>query len=111
VNAGEGAIATVTRSSERERVERGAALLSERRPDWYWNVNLSDLDIQSLKRCVLGQLYGGYNVGLSELNLRAYNEDRHHGFDAYAENYSREALLVLTDEWCRVITELRAANP
>jgi hypothetical protein len=41
-----------------ERVERGAALLDEKRPGWWRDIDLGTLDIASRCGCVIGQLAG-----------------------------------------------------
>jgi len=51
-----------------ERVAKGAALLDEKGPtDWASEINLEALDIVSTSNCILGQLYGGYYTGQSNL--------------------------------------------
>ena len=44
------------------RVEKGVALLHEKRPGWYRRVDVGTLDLRSCPYCVLGQLGGGYRV-------------------------------------------------
>jgi hypothetical protein len=41
-----------------ERVEKGAALLDEKRPGWWRDIDLLTLDIASRCGCVIGQLAG-----------------------------------------------------
>ena len=55
-----------------ERAAAGAALLDEREPDWYSKIDCANLEITSGTRCVLGQLYGGYGVGVTRLGLGYY---------------------------------------
>jgi hypothetical protein len=52
-----------------ERVERGAALLDERRPGWWDEVDVGRLDFDSCEECVLGQLWGSYGSGKKRLGL------------------------------------------
>lgn len=77
-------------SLARERVERGAALLDRYRPGWDQSVNLTDLDLGSASRCVLGQVYGrsnslydppGYTSGKWALGLSEVDAV-HYGFQA-----------------------------
>lgn len=64
-----------------EAVARGAALLDARNPGWYLRLNPKFLLLSDPERCVLGQLYGWYSVGLTTLALTAHdNEATHHGF-------------------------------
>ena len=59
-----------------ERVAAGAALLDERRPDWFKAIDASLIDIASSERCICGQLYGGYTPGISILAV----SPTEHGF-------------------------------
>jgi hypothetical protein len=52
-----------------ERVERGAALLDERRPGWWDEVNVESLSFDDGERCVLGQLWGAYKAGKAQLSI------------------------------------------
>jgi hypothetical protein len=46
-----------------KKVERGMKWLDENAPaDWIWRINLSNLNMSSHKRCILGQLFGEYAV-------------------------------------------------
>ncbi len=67
-----------------ERVRRGAALLDEKRPGWWRDIDLGRLDIDSCSTCILGQIgggkYGAYTSAMSELGLGDY-EDVEYGFD------------------------------
>lgn len=55
----------------RERVERGIAYLDRMTPGWDQRIDLEMLDMNSCTRCVLGQLYGDYEHGLTKIGLRA----------------------------------------
>lgn len=79
---------------ERQQVQvRDAArLLDEVDPDWFRRVDPDRLLLVSETRCVLGQLYGRYAVGLEVLR-RALGDERYaspavdrarHGFCAHA---------------------------
>ncbi len=52
-----------------EAVQRGVALLDEKRPDWWKEVDPDRLSMGSPWSCTLGQLYGSYGTGLKELEL------------------------------------------
>lgn len=63
------------------RVKRGIALLEERYgPTWVDHMKLSDLDLSSEERCVLGQIYGGFSYGIDNLGIDA-EESYDFGFD------------------------------
>lgn len=67
----------------RARVAKGAALLDERRPDWFTRVNLNSLCMSSCYMCVLGQLDQDKGVGFqgqkNKLHL-GYDDAILHGF-------------------------------
>lgn len=54
---------------EIECVVRGAALLDEKYPRWWQEIDTVALDINSHRTCVLGQVYGSYYSGLEFLEL------------------------------------------
>lgn len=97
-----------------ERIERGAALLDERRPGWEAEIDLDRLNLASSTDCVLGQLWGsrewvGYTRGLKVLRLGDYNytpNAKLHGFtlglDSNAVDYRR-----LTYLWHDLIVSRR----
>ena len=53
----------------RMAVRAGAELLDEKRPEWHGEIDLEALDIGSISRCVLGQLYGDYYVGRARVGM------------------------------------------
>jgi hypothetical protein len=62
------------------RIERGMRLLDELEPGWRERVDLGRLDMSSCLTCILGQLYGDYTQGLSELGVW---DAEAYGFDTY----------------------------
>jgi hypothetical protein len=52
-----------------ERVERGAALLDERRPGWWDEIDLETFEMANVCRCSLGQLWGSYAKGKEALGI------------------------------------------
>jgi len=62
-----------------ERVERGAALLDEKRPGWWRLIDLGRLDIDSDRNCVIRQL-GSYVGTVRGLGLYYSAADVAHGF-------------------------------
>lgn len=63
----------------------GAALLDRVIPDWYRQVDSTNLDVQDTDTCVLAQLYGSYNAGVLSLfgSYRLIHQAEH-GFDGAA---------------------------
>jgi hypothetical protein len=66
-----------------ERVERGAALLDEKRPGWWRDIDLDMLDVRSRCGCVIGQLGGltkaadrglSYQIVSDRLGVGYYDE-------------------------------------
>lgn len=53
--------------------KKGAAFLDEARPGWAEAVNPITLELGFMDQCVLGQLYGDYNQGLSELEVPSHH--------------------------------------
>jgi hypothetical protein len=82
--------------------ERGAALLDEKKPGWEQLIDRDRLDMSSTNTDVLGQLYGSYGAGLSQLggSLGAY------GFGAGGGTYPE-----LTREWRQLITARLEGRP
>jgi hypothetical protein len=86
-----------------ERVERGAALLDERRPGWWDEVDVGRLDIDHCQLCVLGQLWGEYDDGRNEM-LTNQRDAVLHGFDTT----DRWAGSTLTNLWRAAIERRRS---
>ena len=61
---------------------KGIALLDIHVPNWREKVNTNEIDMDSAKRCVIGQVYGSYAGGLDALALYHFNE--------YGFNYTTE---------------------
>ena len=59
-------------------VNAGIQLLDAERPGWKSEVDLDNLDLGSCGVCVLGQIFGEYSEGLSELGI---NRGSRYGFD------------------------------
>jgi hypothetical protein len=49
------------------KVDKGVALLNEKRPRWFLEIDEVTLDMSSCEDCVLGQLKGHYIDGLREV--------------------------------------------
>jgi hypothetical protein len=95
-------------SSIAERVAAGAAFLDEHEPGWWKRIDLPSLDLSDCEDCVLGQLLGCYEDGLTELGLDCEQ--------SIFLGFGESGLLIdecdydeLTTEWKRVITGRRSA--
>lgn len=91
-------------SDASERVQRGSELLDREVGDeWYLRIDLDNLSISQCKACILGQLYGHYFDGKSELfgnNIEAIRQAERHGFHCVNGDD-------LTEEWKREIERRR----
>lgn len=101
----------------RDRVERGARLLDEKRPGWENEIDIEHFDISDANTCILGQVFMNgsehdpYNQGIKVLfpDSEYGNDDKTHGFDLDAAYYqgagiNREGLWeLLAVYWIRQI--------
>jgi hypothetical protein len=95
------------------RVAAGVGLLDEQEPGWLNKIDLTQFDIASTHRCVLGQVYGSFHEGVSNLGLCGDDEqgcrELEYGFDV-SDSRMNEAKWEYADlqkEWVRVIEALR----
>jgi hypothetical protein len=105
---------TLFRRPAPDPVARGAALLDAEDRLWYLRVNPKTLDMASNSECVLGQLFGLYEVGRDRLGL-SRRAARRHGFDIYTIAFRDSAPAMalyeqLTDRWAALIRDRRAAD-
>lgn len=56
-------------SALRNRIKAGTALLNVRCPAWTNAILLETLDMQFSETCMLGQVFGSYDRGMSSLKL------------------------------------------
>ena len=94
-------------NSVNERVERGAALLDERRPGWWKGIDLGRLDIKSDCNCIAGQLGGSYMPGVESLGLYVMEVEAAHGFEFEESTAEYPAL---TEAWRELIQRRRLAE-
>jgi hypothetical protein len=97
---------SVTPGDITERVERGAALLDEKRPGWWQFIDLDRLDIEDGCDCVAGQLDGtaNYMRALRRIGLSGSEADAvSHGF----ESGDDEEYAGLTEAWRTLIARRR----
>lgn len=62
------------------RAARGAAMLDAESPGWAGRIDLKWLDMHDCRLCVLGQLHGGFGLGVAALGLQGRLAE--HGFRA-----------------------------
>jgi hypothetical protein len=67
-----------------ERVGRGAALLDEKQPGWWRDIDLGRLNIWSTCDCTAGQQPGGYAATMNLLGIGHSAEAAEYGFEPYA---------------------------
>ena len=89
-----------------ERIAAGIAILDEAVPGWKKEIDCETLDLSDCSMCVLGQVYGTYNEGLTVLTKRlikpgmSYAKENDitnkfasdHGFDERAFNEDGEVI-------------------
>jgi hypothetical protein len=59
----------ITEEAVQERVERGASYLDEVDPGWHRRVDAETLELEDGEHCVLGQLHGGFRIGLGRSHV------------------------------------------
>ena len=79
-----------------ERIEAGIALLDEKVPGWEQHIDIQRLNMGDCKRCILGQLYGDYNIGIKKLEI-GLMQDSELGFEV--DSYEDESYDDLTEMW------------
>lgn len=84
-----------------ERVSAGVALLDKRMPGWREEIDIEIFDMYSPGACILGQLFGGYSQGLTELGGVGGVSN---GFDCTPDEYHQaDSFMILRDEWLKHI--------
>jgi len=63
-----------------QRAARGAEFMDRVRPGWFNEIRLDDLEMLSLKDCILGQIYGSYSRGLLTVGLNSLWMPVRYGF-------------------------------
>ena len=82
------------------RIQKGIALLDQKNPGWYKDIDLETLDIERCEGCVLGQIYG-FITGSRILGIRG-EERAEHGFDIeYTDSREKDVsrYIQLTEAW------------
>lgn len=84
------------------RVDAGARLLDEKRPGWHREIAMDVIAMKDCDKCILGQVYGGFEIGLAELFGDAdgwESEDIDHGFNAGSIFKMTQEFDSLADLW------------
>lgn len=92
-----------------ERVDRGAALLDEKRPGWWRHIDLDRLDIASACDCVVGQLGDGFYLGfvVDELDLHGTDDEALYGLTRESPGLGGKEYGILTAAWRDLICKRR----
>ena len=86
-----------------KKVVEGVKLLDENFPGWETYINLESLKLENTSQCILGQLYGDYSIGVSNLEvpMNIYYFGPKYGFSPLLNR--TEEWECLTDLWTEVI--------
>jgi hypothetical protein len=101
-----------------EEVKAGMALLDEKAPGWREKVDLDKLNMGGCVRCILGQIYGHFDEGLTALGIcevgvveiqfdLAIEKAARYGFaieDPYLKNYHLD-YATFTQTWKEALSE------
>ena len=98
------------------RVARGAALLDEKRPGWWRDIDLARLDLRYGCTCIVGQVEHledeeDYTDALAALGLEHEWTEGDYGFDATSVYEFDEQLGDLAAAWRELITLRRESAP
>jgi hypothetical protein len=80
-----------------ERVNAGVDLLDSYLPEWELSVDVDILDIDDMYSCILGQVFGNYEIGKNNLNITFGDEYGFAPFQGEKED--------LEDLWVDIIRE------
>ncbi len=83
----------------KENVLRGVALLDEEVPDWREKINSNELDMDKYGWCILGQLFGFYDIGLRQLKIASRAKSIEYGFDARTQSERSKKWNELAQLW------------
>ncbi len=83
----------------KENVLRGVALLDEKVPDWRERIEPEGLDMGRCGRCILGQLFGFYDIGLRQLKVASRAKSIKYGFDANTQSAKSKKWTELNQLW------------
>jgi hypothetical protein len=87
----------ITEEKVRERVQRGAEYLDEADPGWHRRVNARTLELEDGRHCVLGQLHGGFRLGLGRSQVLSLSSAPRASLSPVA--YGFKCVEGVSDEW------------
>lgn len=87
--------------------QKGAALLDDRYPRWWTEIDTIILDMGDAGYDVLGQLYGEFEWGLDALGLKG-DQDFDLGFSL--PGYDQPGFVQLTEIWKNLIEQREGAD-
>jgi hypothetical protein len=79
--------------SDATNVKEGAILLDKEKPGWYNKIDINRLDMTGHRSCILGQLYGEYEIGDTALfgkNERRSDDDMAFGSEVDKNEWIKE---------------------
>jgi len=80
-----------------DKIKAGISLLDSEKPGWRDLINVGTLDLANCDVCVLGQVFGNYSEGLSQLGIG--------GGYAYGFDTSSDKMGELTEAWTEALGE------
>jgi hypothetical protein len=100
---------TLLRDTELSPVQLGAELLDHVSPGWEEEIDLDSLDLASCTRCILGQLFGIFDIGDLELAecLGVVEDELDLDFFGFSVNGLPDDYADLTEDWRTLITDRR----
>lgn len=88
-----------------KKVSAGVAFLDVVRPGWYKEINTKELDLAESNVCMLGEIYGSYLDGKSELGLQSTSAE---SLGFYIDAASGKGMYdYLTKSWKQRIAKIR----
>lgn len=98
-----------TQQTLRKRVRNGAELLDSIDATWATKIDLANFDVEYPSQCVLGQVFGGYNLGLNALEPHCVttNEQIQYGFEEDFDHSKADEFDQLTKLWAAEIKARR----
>ncbi|HYT40812.1 MAG TPA: hypothetical protein VEP90_00570 [Methylomirabilota bacterium] len=91
-------------------VQAGSQLLDKIEPGWASKINLSSLSLPNQCNCILGQIYGSYEIGLKKVHIISGCD---HGFSSKITKQetiesNNEQYVILQEMWVHEILKRRA---
>ncbi len=101
----------------KSQIERGAKLLDEKLPDWFWRVNVQKLKLSWCQSCVVGQLFAAkciydFDIACGSLGLIGHSVTDPHSFADHGFSLPppfKVGWETLTAEWKQYILQRREA--